>query len=305
VILVWGPGGDPPLEMIISLLRDRGVRFAHLEDRELDSLSYDITIDARPSGWVALDGRNVALDELSAVYIRPGDPRPGRSAETAMVLLGIAATLPATVINRPSGGRSNWSKPYQLGLIAAAGLDVPPTLVTTDPVAARSFLAEHERLVYKSVSGVRSIVATLDANDSDRLDGVTTGPVQLQKWIDGLDVRVHVVADRWFATAIDSDAADYRYAGRNGGGIAMQEIAIPDDLGTRLVGLTASLGLLVSGIDLRLTPDGDWFCFEVNPSPGFSFYQEATGQPIGEAIVDLLVSAPNQRQYSARRSGTD
>jgi hypothetical protein len=32
---------------------------------------------------------------------------------------------------------------------------------------------------------------------------------------------------------------------------------------------------------------GRWFCFEVKPSPGFSFYKEATGQPIGAAIVDL------------------
>jgi glutathione synthase/RimK-type ligase-like ATP-grasp enzyme len=289
VILVWGPSGDPPLERVATVLRDRGVMFVHLDDRELDGLRYDITFDVQLSGWIELDGREVALDELSSIYIRPGDPPEGSAANAAMVLLGVAAGVPATVINRPAGGRSNWSKPYQLGLIAAHGLQVPPTLVTTDPAAARAFLMTHQRLVFKSVSGVRSIVATLDAGEIDRLDGVSTGPVQLQRWIDGLDVRVHVVGSRVFATAVDSEAADYRYASRDGADIAMLPYDIPADLAQRLVALTASLGLLVSGIDLRLTPDGEWFCFEVNPSPGFSFYEEATGQPIAEAIVDLLL----------------
>jgi glutathione synthase/RimK-type ligase-like ATP-grasp enzyme len=49
------------------------------------------------------------------------------------------------------------------------------------------------------------------------------------------------------------------------------------------------MGLLVSGIDLRVTGKGEWVCFEVNPSPGFTFY-EADGQPIAAAIADLLLA---------------
>jgi D-alanine-D-alanine ligase-like ATP-grasp enzyme len=51
------------------------------------------------------------------------------------------------------------------------------------------------------------------------------------------------------------------------------------------------LGLLVAGIDMRCCADGRWVCFEVNPSPGFSFYEAATGQPIAAAIADLLAGA--------------
>jgi len=46
--------------------------------------------------------------------------------------------------------------------------------------------------------------------------------------------------------------------------------------------------LAVAGIDLRRTPEDEWYCFEVNPSPAFSFYEEATHQPIAEAIAALL-----------------
>lgn len=49
------------------------------------------------------------------------------------------------------------------------------------------------------------------------------------------------------------------------------------------------MGLLLAGIALRRTPEGGWVCFEVNPSPGFSFYEEATGQPIAAAVADLLL----------------
>ena len=63
---------------------------------------------------------------------------------------------------------------------------------------------------------------------------------------------------------------------------------IPDEIGRQLVDLTASMGLLVSGADLRFTASGRWYAFELNPSPGFSYYEEATGQPIASAIADLL-----------------
>ena len=54
--------------------------------------------------------------------------------------------------------------------------------------------------------------------------------------------------------------------------------------------LAAALGLHFAGIDLRRTDSGCWFCFEVNPSPGFSFYQEETGQPIAETVARLLAA---------------
>ena len=115
--------------------------------------------------------------------------------------------------------------------------------------------------------------------------------MQLQRWIEGLDVRVHVVGSRWFACSAASDAADYRYAALNDQHVQIEPFVIPTDLGQQLVDLTRQLGLAVSGIDLRLTKDGRWVCFEANPSPGFSYYEDATGQPIADAICDLLTGA--------------
>ena len=68
---------------------------------------------------------------------------------------------PARVVNRASAMASNGSKPYQAQLIARAGFAVPETLVTNDPELVRAFFAQHGRVVYKSVSGSRSIVQEL------------------------------------------------------------------------------------------------------------------------------------------------
>jgi glutathione synthase/RimK-type ligase-like ATP-grasp enzyme len=92
-----------------------------------------------------------------------------------------------------------------------AGFNVPDTLVTTDPRDVRAFCAEHDQVVYKSTSGVRSIVNLLKASDVSRLDDVRACPTQFQQHIAGIDHRVHVVGGELFAARIESGAIDYRY----------------------------------------------------------------------------------------------
>jgi len=292
MILVWGPADDPPTQRVLEILRDRQRPVLHVDEPTLDTLRYDVTLGIAAEGWLEVLGQRVPLATLSGVYLRPGEARSTAARSASAALLGVTASVAATVVNRPAAGRSNGSKPYQARLMTNAGLAVPDLLVTTDPQKARAFVAEHRKVVYKSISGVRSIVSLLDAerpSDMARLEAVAHGPVQLQRWVAGRDVRVHVVGSRCFATAIDSDATDYRYAARQGSDVTLTTTDIPSTLADQLVSLTAQLGLLVSGIDLLLTPDGRWFILEVNPSPGFTFYEEATAQPIGEAIVDLLL----------------
>lgn len=291
MILVWGSRTDTPVARVLEALEARGADIYYVAESDLTTLRYDIVFgSSSSSGWIESGGRRIAVDDFRGIYLRPGEPVAGVARRAAMVLLALASSLRSVVVNRPAAGRSNASKPYQLGLIAQAGFQVPDTLVTTDPAAARAFLREHRRLVYKSLSGIRSIVATLDASDEARLDNVRTGPVQLQAYVDGLDLRVHVVGERWFACSVRSSAADYRYAGAAGTTADLSAFELPEHVGRQLVALVHGMNLRVAGVDLRRTPDGSWVCFEVNPSPGFPWYEEATGHQIAEAIANLLMS---------------
>ena len=55
------------------------------------------------------------------------------------------------------------------------------------------------------------------------------------------------------------------------------------------------LELLFAGIDLKQTPEGEFFCFEVNPCPGFLYYERNTRQPISTALADLLHRSAQSR----------
>ena len=123
-----------------------------------------------------------------------------------------------------------------------------------------------------------------------RLADLRWCPTQFQQYITGRDFRVHTVGDEVFACEIISQADDYRYAARQGHDVELRAATLAVDCAERCLALARSLGLAVAGIDLRRTPAGEWFCFEVNPSPAFSYYESATGQPIAEAIAGLLVS---------------
>src|SRR5204863_7380639 len=124
---------------------------------------------------------------------------------------------PSRVLNRAYAMASNSSKPYQAQVIRGCGFDVPETLVTNDPVLALEFHARHSRVVFKSTSSVRSIVHELDAAALARLEHIRWCPVQFQAFVEGVDVRVHVVGEEVYATRVCSAATDYRYAGDGDG----------------------------------------------------------------------------------------
>jgi len=332
VILVCGLLADAVAELMCARLEDMGLDYFFLDERRYPG-AFDVSWEIRPAGvtgWVAGPDRRVALDDLTGVYIRyveyreslePGAPsaeaqgaagrREERTqqmvrAEFQASLMQLVDLLPCVVVNRARASISNDSKLWQGFLAGRFGFHTPRTLATTDPEAARAFYeACGRRVIFKSLSSVRSIVRPLDEESLSRLDLLPNCPTQFQERVEGVDVRVHVVGEDVYPTRIVSEATDYRYARRQGAEIAMEATEIPDDIAAACVGLSRALGLTVAGIDLLRTPDGRFYCFEANPSPGFIFYERATGQPISEAIARLLhrgATSPRAARVTDRRS---
>lgn len=305
-ILLWGLMRDKPIAAVHAHLLRIGAPVGFLDQRLVLETSLDFETGEQVRASARVRGEEFDLDRVRAAYLRPHDStrlpsllaQPPSSLERRhaaavdQALNAWSDRTPAYVVNRPQASASNGSKPYQARVIAAAGFSVPRTLVTTDPDHVAAFLAEHGDVIVKSVSGVRSQVRQVSPADAARLAHVTNCPTQFQRRVPGVDVRVHVVGAAIFATEIVSDADDYRYArslGRPDPELAA--IDLPDDVARRCHALSVRLGLPVAGIDLRRTPDGEWYCFEVNPSPGFTYYEESTGQPIAAAIAGLLAAA--------------
>jgi glutathione synthase/RimK-type ligase-like ATP-grasp enzyme len=129
----------------------------------------------------------------------------------------------------------------------------------------------------------------VDRQSLERLDRIRWCPTQFQRQIAGTDIRVHVIGHTALGTTIVSDAADYRYASRQTG---TEPTLIPAELDAvvrhRCIRLAERLALPLAGIDLRRTPEGRFVCFEVNPSPAFSYYEQRTGVSIASCIARYL-----------------
>jgi glutathione synthase/RimK-type ligase-like ATP-grasp enzyme len=316
VILLWGVPGDDPLDCIYAALERTGADVRLLDQRGNAEMRVDLNVGAdwNVCGTISDSLGEIDLSCVRAAYVRPldtgkacgieatTDPAFVRAMAADAALIAWADLSGAYVVNRPQAMAANNSKPYQLAQIAGFGFAVPDTLVTTDALAVREFRKRHGRVIYKSVSGVRSIVSQLNDEDCELAD-VGNCPTQFQEYIPGVDVRVHVAGDEILSVRIVSDADDYRYASRSGCEVEMEPIDLPADVAARCRAMAAGMGLHLAGIDLRQRTADEWYCLEVNPSPGFTYYEAITGQPISKAVAELLVRQDVlSRQLSAEAS---
>jgi glutathione synthase/RimK-type ligase-like ATP-grasp enzyme len=304
VILVCGGLADVVTELVCARLED--LRYPYrLLNLGFYPDGYRVTWTWNggvPSGRISCSDWELDLDDVSGVFVRgveleahapfstiPTGLEGAALGESQAALTAMLEHLRCPVANRVTGSWSNNSKPYQALHIRAVGLAIPRTLITSDPAAARAFYEEcRGEVIFKSLSGERSIVRRMEPRDLDRLHLLRSCVAQFQAYVPGDNIRVHTVGDRLFATRARTAAVDYRYAGAQGHELEMESTTLPPAIIEACHQLADVFGLLIAGIDLKQTKEDEWYCFEVNPSPGFSFYELHTGQPISAALADEL-----------------
>lgn len=292
MVVLWGVPEDQPLGRVSAYLRHWRTPTLFINQRHLLDYQWD-------SHQIVHQQKQFSTQAVTGIYLRSNDfreldemqPHRSRWAEAEAFELRlwdwIEQSHTVRVLNKAAAMASNASKPFQAELIKQAGFLTPRTLITTSPAAVEEFWLEHQTIIYKSISGVRSIVSKLNDKHRQRLDFVRNCPTQFQEYVAGTDYRVHVLHDKVFACRIESRHDDYRYAKDT----LMHDIQLPTHVAERCVRLSQQLGLTFSGIDLRRTPDGRWYCFEVNPSPGYTYFERATGQRIAFEVACFLAEA--------------
>ncbi|MGH4016893.1 MAG: MvdC/MvdD family ATP grasp protein [Pseudonocardiaceae bacterium] len=310
-VLVLTAPVDPTADMVLTHLHGDGVPFLRLDAAQFPT---EVTITGeigRHARWRAvLNG--VSLDDAESVYYRrpgrfefdssiPLDMIPWCEGQARFGFWGVLESLPATWINAPSSVHQAEYKPRQLAHATAAGLAVPPTLITNDPHAVMDFAARQPHGII-----TKTLYGRMPRTNDGRLSGVVyTSDVPPDRYRDPsiaatahlfqatlaekTDLRVTVVGDNVFATEIKNPGElDWRRSHDN---ITYRPYELPDTVAAGVHRLMRSLNLFFGALDFVLTDQGHQF-IEINPNGQWGWIEHQTGQPISRALATALKGTP-------------
>lgn len=300
-VLMSGNMADPQTELIAAEIKDLGGEVL-LFDETIMPYTLRATLEQEAGdpreGEILYRGTPLEAKSCCGAYVRHVDsqawelPEGMNESREPYVVSWIAYIrrvvdhlVDGPVANPLDASVSNFFKPLQSAILEDHGFMLPRSMSTTDPEAARAFIEElGGDVIVKSCSGVRSKVRMVGEKDMERLEYLRSSPTLFQERLEGTDIRVHVVGSYVSALAILSPGVDYRYAGR----FVMRPLQLPDEIAQQCIDVTRTLGLHFSGIDLMYTKEG-YYAFEVNPDPGFSWFQQWSGVRISRAVAQYLL----------------
>ncbi len=286
MILVIGDRADPVVSRVSAALARIGVRFVSVNESSAPAYRVEMEADGGGSHWHIRGGDCTGRRRVGAIFVRHAVRAPARSDRKDLEALQqqldeLLLATPCQVVNRPACAGANYSKPYQLRQLAAAGFLVPSTLVTNLPQAARHFAREHgARVIFKGISSVKTDPQALQLQHLERLSWLKRCPTQFQEFIPGEDIRVTVVDASAVVTRCVQDGQDARLAA---------ESALAPEVVERCIRFTHEQGLVMGGIDLRQTPEGRIYAFELNPYPLFTHHETVEQPRVTERVVAYLL----------------
>ncbi|MBB5117077.1 30S ribosomal protein S6 modification protein RimK [Streptomyces eurocidicus] len=300
---------DLTADLVITELHGRGVPVVRFDPGQPGAVTFSAYAGAGRSwhGPLVTPTRAFGLDDARAVYYRRPSPytavagldaqeREFATAQARHGLGGLLAALPDCLyVNHPHRNAGAESKPRQIAMAARAGLEVPPTLITNDPDAARAFASEHGPVVYKPLRSTeyrqggepRTIwVRPVDAGEIG--DGVAACPHLFQQVVrKTADIRVAAVGRELFATriTIDGDHLDWRLDYDR---LTFARIDVPGPVRSGIHTYLDAFGLAFGAFDFALGHDGVWRFYECNPNGQWAFVDDHTTKAIATALTDLL-----------------
>lgn len=327
-VLIVSEASDVHADAVAWALRKKGHCCECLFTPDFPSLlGLSMRVDPNdPMGRLILRGPGIDEEDQSepfdTVWLRrpggpvlPEDMHPGdrqvAQRQGELFLAGVAPFL-------DRGARTFWvnpvasdvvaqQKPSQLRLAARAGLKIPPTLFSNDPVEIRAFLREHGGVVAhkmlrpaswvfhdgerEHVYAACTMTVTEDELPDDDVLRLCPGIFQpyLQK---SFEVRVACLGDFLVAARINSQTDDRAATDWRAGQIhiEMEPYELPEEIAEGCSRLLRELGLAHMSADFVVGPDGEHTFLEVNPQGQFLFLESRAGLPLLDMFSEFLVA---------------
>ncbi|OIJ88493.1 ATP-grasp ribosomal peptide maturase [Streptomyces colonosanans] len=297
---------DPTADVVIRELHGRDIPVVRLDSGDFPaSLSVETEITPHGvRGRLLTPSRTADLANVRSLYYRrpTGFAFPHLSEQDARFAVtqaryglgGVLASLPDCLyVNHPHRIGDAEFKPSGLAAAVEAGFDVPPTLITSGPDAARAFVKRHGSVIHKPLSnpvyridGVSSAVKVTEVAAED-IDESVAGTAHLfqVRVRKTADVRVTVIGSQVFCVRIDSDLLDWR---TDYDRLHYTPVVPPPGIETALRRYLAHFGLVFGAFDFCVGEDGRWWFLECNPSGQWYWLEPETGLPMCAALADLL-----------------
>ena len=254
----------------------------------------------------------------SVLYRRPALPvvddaivdaraRQVAEAQCQEALRGLWRLLRGFWISDPVRIRRASNKPLQLSIAPRLGLEVPHSVITTDPAVALQFWSTHPRVVVKPLAGVAFLspdtqrpagvyTTVVSRTDMESAESVQLAPTLLQEYVPKqTELRITVVGDEVFAAEIDSQSDerskdDWRRVSPRY--VPHRRHELPGPVAAACRSLVLEFGLAFGAIDMVLTPEGRYVFLEINPNGQWLWIENLVGLPIGASIARMLAHPP-------------
>ncbi|WP_406060902.1 ATP-grasp ribosomal peptide maturase [Streptomyces sp. NBC_01077] len=297
---------DPTADLVIGELHDRGVPVVRLDSGDFPAtLSFAATLTPHGiEGTLSTLTRTADLSHVRSLYYRrPSgftfahlDEQDARFAVTQARygLGGVLASLPGCLyVNHPHRIGDAEFKPSGLAAAAQCGFRIPPTLVTSEPDTARTFIQAHGPVTYKPLSTplyqIGGVSCTVEVGEVTvgEIDERVAGTAHLfQHRVDKVaDVRVTVIGQQVFSVRIDSGLLDWR---TDYDRITYTVVEPPPGIVDALHRYLDHFGLVFGAFDFAVDGTEGWWFLECNPSGQWAWMEPETGLPMVAAMGDLL-----------------
>lgn len=300
MILIIGSAQEAHSAFICEKLKKRGEEVDYIDTTQFPLHSKISLFPDRDALGVfqAAGGEKIALSSVRSVYWRYylGTPihseltdpfhREMAFKETESCVGSMFRMTDCLWMNSPEAVAMHAYKPYQLQLMHRHKIRIPQTLITNDADELRMFYERlDKKVIFKPVSGGAHTARLTDEDfRQERLRELAHSPVQFQEMIEGVDIRAYLIGDTLYAAEIRSSTLDFR----DDPAAKIVPVELPDTVAADCIKLARTLKLTMTGIDVRRTPEGEYVFFEGNPAPMFMHFENVTGYPISDRLVEML-----------------
>jgi len=298
-ILILGSIDDEHAVHVREHLSRNGARAVHVDCSWFPE-HMTITFDPQEGdGELSIaNGETVAFRDVTSVYWRNYDGRFGPANlpdheqnyiaenDSRSLFESLLVWLPVRWVNSWNAVQLHQTKPAQLAMVAKLGIPIPRSLITNAPGPLLDFAKRNEKTIFKPVQGGAHARRLTSAQlRPQNLENLRIAPVTIQDEIPGTTIRVFVAGERVLACEISTSAIDFR--DDHSPKIVRHDLMPEQQQMCRRIADT--LGLVWTGIDFRLTPDGRYIFLEANPSPMFKGFEKYAGLPLTESLAGLLL----------------